>query len=326
MAYSEFPHAHYFEYDEHQLILLMKKLESEYAEILEKVRKAESDASAASNKVDSFVITMDAKITQTVNTAVDNATHLLRNDFNNLNRKFNEVQNEFNLLKSDVENAERKIDAVASKIENDIQNLTSGLDNFKYGIRAEVNKRLTKTEKEVSEKIISLDNLTAARMRELSEQIVLAMNMVKESAKVYTDDAISNYYTEISKDLETQLEAISRVINEIKESQIYNHVGWLWNNLCSIGGFSAIEIYNYGDFNVDMWNASEITCKEWFTAGKQKLGYNSGRIFDTMSGRFLDVGRVVQELVSVLNAQGIIKNGFNALSMKRGGKKKHGNR
>lgn len=319
MAYSEFPHAHYFEYDEHQIIFLVKKLESEYAEILEKARKAESDASAASNKVDSFVTTMDAKIIQTVNTAVDNATRLLRNDFDNLNRKFNEVQNNFNELQNN-------FNLLKSDVGNDIHNLTSGLESFKSGIRAEVNKRLTRTEKEVNEKIISLDNLTATRMLELSEQIVLAMNMVKEAAKVYTDDAISNHYAEISKDLETQLEGISRVINEIKESQIYNHVGWLWNNLCSIGGFSAIEIYNYGDFNVDMWNTSEITCKEWFTAGKQKLGYNSGRIFDTMSGRFLDVGRVVQELVSVLNAQGIIKNGFNALSIKRGGKKKHGNR
>lgn len=309
MSFSEFPHAHYQEYDNHELIILVKRLESEYSEILDKARKAESDAASAVSKVDSYMTTIDARITRQVNTAVEQATLLLKNDFQNINRRFNELQNDFSALTSDVRKAEMKIDSIASKMESD-------LDAFKFEIRAEVSKRIAKTEKEVAEKLTALDNLTATRMLELSEQIVLAMNMVKEESKNYTDDAVMKYCDDVNSSIDTRLEAILETITEIKESQIYNHVGWLWNNLCSMGGFSAIEIYDYGNFNVDMWNASEITCKEWFTSGKQKLGYNSGRMFDTMSGRFAEVGAVVNELISVLNAQGIIKNGFNVIAMK----------
>lgn len=310
MSYSEFPHSHYMEYDNHQIMCLVAKLESEYAEILEKTRKAESDAESAVNKVDSYMTTIDARITQQVNNAVDQATRLLKNDFQNINNKFNELQNSFNLLKSDVRNAERRIDSVASKLEND-------LNNFKFEIRAEMNKRLARTEKEVNEKITSLDHLTATRMLELSEQIVLAMNMTQEACNGYTDKAIGNYHDEILNVLNNSLDEINQTIEDIRNSQIYNHMGWLWNNLCSIGGFSAIEIYEYGDFNVDMWNVSNITCKEWFTAGKEKLGYNTGRMFDNLSGRFVEVGDAVQELINLLNAQGIITNGFNALAIKK---------
>lgn len=318
MSYSEFPHAHYFEHDNHQILILVEKLESEYAEILEKTRKAESDASSAVNKVDSYMTTIDARITQQVNTAVDQATRLLKNDFQNLNNKFNEIQNKFDVLRGQVAQSENKINSVAEKLQSD-------LDTFKFEIRAEVAKRLAKTESTVTDKVQTLDRLTATRMLELSEQIVLAMNMVKDSDKAYTDSALSKYYTDIDNIVTNRIDAIKDIIQEVKDSQIYNHVGWLWNNLCSTGGFTAIEIYEYGDFNVDMWNASAITCEEWFVSGKQKLGYNTGRMFDNMSGRFVDVGTVVHELVNLLNAQGIITNGFNALAIKpKKGRRKHG--
>lgn len=318
MSYSEFPHAHYFEHDNHQILILVEKLESEYAEILEKARKAESDASSAVNKVDSYMTTIDARITQQVNTAVDQATRLLKNDFQNLNNKFNEIQNKFDVLRGQVTQSENKINSVAEKLQSD-------LDTFKFEIRAEVAKRLAKTESTVTDKVQALDRLTATRMLELSEQIVLAMNMVKESDEAYTDTALSKHYTDIDNMVTTRIDAIKDIIQEVKDSQIYNHVGWLWNNLCNMGGFTAIEIYEYGDFNVDMWNVSAITCEEWFVSGKQKLGYNTGRMFDNMSGRFVDIGTVVHELVNLLNAQGIITNGFNALAIKsKKGRRKHG--
>lgn len=318
MSYSEFPHAHYFEHDNRQILILVEKLESEYAEILEKARKAESDASSAVNKVDSYMTTIDARITQQVNTAVDQATRLLKNDFQNLNNKFNEIQNKFDVLRGQVTQSENKINSVAEKLQSD-------LDTFKFEIRAEVAKRLAKTESTVTDKVQALDRLTATRMLELSEQIVLAMNMVKDSDKAYTDSALSKHYTDIENMVTTRIDAIKDIIQEVKDSQIYNHVGWLWNNLCSMGGFTAIEIYEYGDFNVDMWNVSGVTCEEWFVSGKQKLGYNTGRMFDNMSGRFVDVGTVVHELVNLLNAQGIITNGFNALAIKsKKGRRKHG--
>lgn len=388
MAYSEFPHAHYLEYDEHQIIFLVKKLENEYAEILDKARKAEADASAAVSKVDNYSTNVSSLIEQKVNSAVIQANALLNNDVSNLNNKFNALQGEFNVLRSDVTRetkaARDYVDTVSNKLEHDVgvqiaasngytaslvnqlrtestQLIThvnqqireskehtekvaneikaankKDIDEFRKefdqhikeaeernaDIREEVRKQLARLTKAVEEKITSLDALTATRMKELSEQIVLAMNIVEKKAYAYTGVEVADRISDVQLVVEETIDDIKETVAEIKNSQVYNNVGWLWNNFCSIGGFSAIEIYEYGDFNVDMWNASEITCKEWFTSGKQKLGYNTGRMFDTMSGRFLEIGSVVHELVRNLNAQGIIRNGFGALSIKKKRRKK----
>lgn len=316
MGYAEFPHAHYLEYDEHQIIILVKKLESEYSEILDKARKAESDAASAVSKVDSYMTTIDARINQQVSSSVEQATRLLKNDFQNLNNKFNDLLNDFGSLRGEVQAAERKIDSVASSLQND-------LNAFKQQIRSEIRGQLERNTTTVNDKVNALDNLTATRMRELSEQIVLAMNMVEDNASVYTDVEITKFAEDMQAVVEERLDDILATISDIKNSNIYNNVGWLWNNLCSIGGFTAMEIFEYGDFNVDMWNQSEITCKEWFTSGKQLLGYNSGRMVDKLTGRISEVGTVVQGLIDLLNAQGIIRNGFEALSIKERKENKH---
>lgn len=317
MGYSEFPHAHYLEYDEHQIILLVKKLESEYSEILDKARKAESDAASAVNKVDSYMTTIDARINQQVSSSVEQATRLLKNDFQNLNNKFNELLNDFGALRGEVQAAERKIDTVATTLQNE-------LNAFKQQIRSEIRGQLDRNTTTVNDKVNALDNLTATRMRELSEQIVLAMNMTEDNTRLYTDVELAKFAEDFQLVVEERLDDILQTISDIKNSNIYNNVGWLWNNLCSIGGFTAMEIFEYGEFNVDMWNASDITCQEWFTSGKQKLGYNTGRMFDNLSGRFMEVGTVVHELINLLNAQGIIRNGFDALSIKQRRERKHG--
>lgn len=316
MGYAEFPHAHYLEYDEHQIILLVKKLESEYAEILDKARKAESDAASAVSKVDSYMTTIDARINQQVSSSVEQATRLLKNDFQNLNNKFNDLTNNFGSLRGEVQAAQREIKSLANQLYNDLQ-------EFKSEIRSEIRGQLDRNTTTVNNKVNELDRLTATRMHELSEQIVIAMNMVEKNSILYTDVELTKFGEDIQSVVEESLDDIKNTVEDIKNSNIYNNVGWLWNNLCSIGGFTAMEIFEYGEFNVDMWNQSGITCQEWFTSGKQMLGYNTGRMFDRLSGRFTEVGTVVQELVNLLNAQGIIRNGFDALSIKQRKEKKH---
>ena len=394
MAYAEYPHAHMLEYDEHQILLLVMKLESEYKEILDNTRKAAEDAQDAVNKVNSYTSKVDEIVSTTVTAQVASATQQLKNDFTNLNNRFNTLQGDFNslkatvtndvkanrdyitsevgdlrhyvteqvtnsqgyinqlinALKADVEATVRESNNYLNKLANRIESANNkmftdhkiefeeykkeldrrdkehqeafeqykkDIEERNADIRREVRDTVASLKNWVKERIENLDQLTITRMRELSEQIVLGMNTAEENAKVYAAIEAQKNLSMMERHVEDYVGNILKTVEEIKNSQIYNNVGWLWNNMCSIGGFSAIEIFEYGEFNVDMWNASGITCKEWFTSGKQLLGYNTGRMFDTLSGRFMEVGNVVHELVNLLNAQGIIKNGFGALSIKR---------
>lgn len=299
MAYSEFPHGHYLEYDEHQIILLMKKLESEYAEILDNSRVARAKADEALNAVNSYMQTVDAKINQQVSSAVKQATANLKQDFVELNSRFNILTNNFSVLRNEVR--------------NEIDRINAEMDLFQKSIRAEINNKMTEIDVRLTNKYDLTDRLVMARINQLERVMAEAINKMSDDWNIDINVAINELSKEINATFMQQYEHIIAMYEEIKNSPVYNNVGWLWNNLCQIGGFSAIEIYQYPEFNVDMWNKSGITCKDWFTNGKQILGYNKEKMFSEITGSVEQVNRVVTDLIRLLDSLGIIQNGNDAM-------------
>ena len=302
MSYSEFPHANFEEQDDRQLISLYMKLETEYRSILELAENADKNAKEANAKVDLFLQTMETKINQQVANAVDKTTNDLKHQFNAVVDNFNQLRTEYN------------------KLANEYNMFKHEMEREFVSFKGEINAEFEGLKYAIHDMIKQSDELTASRLNGMTTIIAVSLKEIEKKNKVYTDSQITVLDRKFGAVLTEKLDYITKLYEEIKNSNVYNNVGWLWNNLCSIGGFSAIEIFEYPDFNVDMWNLSEITCEEWFTSGKALLGYNTPQMLSPLTGKLESVGSIINLLIALLDSQGIIDNGYGALAV-RGNKK-----
>lgn len=174
------------------------------------------------------------------------------------------------------------------------------------------------------------NNLLFATLAALTTELHTLENRVDESmGKI--QDMIENYNSvmrlwyyqhryEDKKWLESQIAEMQKQMENLPESKlpIFNYfrnrqtginqwVDDMWSYAMPIGGFTAIEWQRATWLTAEEFNASNITCIEFYTDAKRILDADRWKYytFSPISGEFVWIGRALQEVANALNPDAV---------------------
>lgn len=278
-AYPEYPHTNYADTDAQELIRLYKDLVSKYQGTLDKI-------TALENKLSQYQSSVDSQLSAKAESAVQPLRTQLQNALEEMKRTYT---SEFQSFKQQVTELTKQFESYKGTMDGNYK-------SFKESIEG----KYSNFEQQQTNKFNGLyDSLAAKLQGDLSSAITDAETKLQQK------------FTEQVNDLD---ERVNQKLDEyIKKSTSE----FMWDCVFSIFGFTAEEWYNFPDMTCECWNASKITCAEWFVMGRPFLSYDAyvSRTVSPISGEWKTPTEILFELIDVLHITGMTAAEFDAMHL-----------
>lgn len=328
-VYSEFPGCPDKYPDIGELLCLYKKLTADYDDLLKTIDSTNKKLDDYMNQMQTLVPGWINEATTKFRQELDALANELKQDMTDYNNQLNALMNEFRCRTAQqLQEQNNKFCKAIAQMQCWVK---TTIQQSKDWLSGEL-QTLIEKDKELGDRIFSL----AEEIGAIHTEVRKALDGYNAQIENYNSLMRLWYYErrwEDKKWLEEQINALREYVDNLPEStlpvdnpitgemsSVNQFIKDWWEYVACRHGYTAGEWDRETWITCELFDASNITCLEFYTECKHKLeqGWERFRTFSPVTGEYVEVGTAIQQVFDYLNKDGITAQEYDDKQLSAG--------
>jgi len=220
--------------------------------------------------------------------------------------------------KSGDEKISQQINSVVTTLNNQISTSLESMDR-KYdsairNLEAKTDEVLQNTRTEVIDMFNDYSHNSDSRIETKMSAIDVSLNIKITQLLDEVDDNLVKLNNELRTYIDDEIATLREAITNLEEKSGESGINFLWNNVYSQFGFSALDWYNFTTVTCATWNCIDMSCASWFILGKYITGFyhEKTKILNPITGCMDFPETILYQLIEQLNLCSLTTEEYDA--------------